>query len=41
MLLLRGLVHEVPPVYLCGTIPLFIGVALFAYTLWFAPERAA
>lgn len=40
MLLLKGLVHAVP-VYLVGTIPFFIGVALLTYTLWFAPERAA
>jgi ferric-dicitrate binding protein FerR (iron transport regulator) len=28
-------------VYLCGTIFLFIGLALLAYATWFAPERAA
>ncbi len=38
MLLLAGLVHSAP-VYLCGTIPLLIGVALLAYAFWFAPER--
>ena len=27
------------PIYLCGTIFLFIGLALLAYALWFAPER--
>lgn len=35
---LRGIVHG-PPVYLSGTIPLFIGFAMLAYTFWFAPER--
>jgi hypothetical protein len=40
MLLLRGLIHG-PSIYLCGTIPLFIGLALLAYAKWFAPERSA
>jgi len=40
MLLLHGLVRSVP-VYLTGTIPLFVGLALLAYALWFAPERLA
>ncbi len=40
MILLAGLVHRTP-VYLCGTIPLLIGLALLAYAKWFAPERAS
>ncbi len=40
MLLLRGLVHQVS-VYLAGTIPLFIGLAMLAYIFWFAPEQDA
>jgi hypothetical protein len=39
MALLAGLVHQVP-VYLCGTIPLLIGLAMLAYAFWFAPERS-
>jgi hypothetical protein len=27
------------PIYLCGTIFLFIGLALLAHATWFAPER--
>ncbi len=40
MMLLRGLVTDVP-VYLVGTIPIFIGLALLAYSYWLAPERTA
>jgi hypothetical protein len=40
MMLLKGLVHG-PSVYLSGTIPLFIGLAMLAYAFWFAPERSA
>lgn len=40
MALLRGLVQRVP-VYLAGGIPAFIGLALLAHALWFAPERNA
>lgn len=39
MLLLKGIVHG-PAVYLSGTIPLFIGLAMLAYAFWFAPEHA-
>jgi hypothetical protein len=28
------------PVYLCGTIFLFVGLALLAYATWFSPDRA-
>jgi len=38
MVLLKGLVHGAP-VYLSGTIPLFIGLALLAYAFWFAPRE--
>ena len=37
MILLGGLVHPAP-VYLCGTIPLLIGVALLVYGYWMAPK---
>ena len=37
MILLYGLVKSVP-VYLCGTIPLLIGVALLVYGYWMAPK---
>ena len=40
LLLLRGLVQD-EPVYLVGTIPMFIGLALLAYAYWLAPERKA
>jgi hypothetical protein len=40
MILLRALISGIP-VYLCGTIPLFIGMAMLAYAFWFAPERPA
>lgn len=39
MIFLRALIRD-QPIYLCGTIFLFIGLALLAYALWFAPERA-
>ncbi len=38
MIFLKGLVSG-EPVYLTGLIPLFIGAALLAYAMWFAPER--
>jgi hypothetical protein len=40
MLLLHGLTPGTA-VYLTGTLPLFIGVALLAYVFWFAPKEAA
>lgn len=40
MILLHGLVTD-EPVYLVGTIPMFVGLALLAYGYWIAPERAA
>jgi hypothetical protein len=40
MILLHGLVRD-EPVYLVGTIPMFVGLALLAYGYWIAPERAA
>src|SRR5665647_14478 len=39
MILLHGLVRN-EPVYLVGTIPMFVGLALLAYGYWIAPERA-
>jgi hypothetical protein len=36
--LLIGLVHGTP-VFLCGAIPVFVGLALLAHAAWFAPER--
>jgi len=38
MIFLHALVRT-KPVYLCGTIILFVGLALLAYSTWFAPER--
>ena len=38
MIFLKGLVQG-EPVYLTGLIPFFIGIALLAYAMWFAPER--
>ena len=38
MIFLKGLVPG-EPVYLTGLIPFFIGIALLAYAMWFAPER--
>jgi hypothetical protein len=40
MILLKGLVQGTQ-VYLSGTIPAFVGVALLVYAFWFAPERTA
>jgi hypothetical protein len=40
MIFLKALIPSTP-VYLTGTIPLFVGMALLAYALWFAPERPA
>jgi hypothetical protein len=37
---LMALLHNiVPRLYAVGLIPLFVGLALFAYGFWFAPER--
>lgn len=38
MIFLKGLVQG-EPVYLTGLIPFFVGAALLAYAMWFAPER--
>ena len=38
MIFLKALITGAP-IYLTGTIPLFIGFALLAYAFWFAPER--
>lgn len=38
MVLLKALVQD-EPVYLVGTIPLFVGPVLLAYAFWLAPER--
>jgi hypothetical protein len=38
MIFLRALITHTP-IFLTGTIPLFIGAALLAYATWFAPER--
>ncbi|MGA1982837.1 MAG: hypothetical protein ABSG84_10185 [Acidobacteriaceae bacterium] len=40
MILLRGLVHD-EPVFLVGTIPMFVGLALLAYSYWLAADRTA
>ena len=40
MIFLRALIRD-QPIFLCGTIFLFIGLALLAYAIWFAPERKA
>ena len=40
MIFLKALISGTP-VYLCGMIELFIGLALLAYAFWFAPERTA
>ena len=40
IIFLKALVPDTP-VYLCGTIVLFIGLALLAYAFWLAPERTA
>jgi hypothetical protein len=40
MIFLRALIPG-QPIYLCGTIFLFIGLALLGYATWFAPERSA
>jgi hypothetical protein len=40
MIFLRALIRD-QPIYLCGTIFLFIGLALLAYATWFAPERSS
>jgi hypothetical protein len=40
MIFLKALMPRTP-IYLCGTIELFIGLALLAYAFWLAPERAA
>ena len=40
MIFLKALIPGTP-IYLCGTIELFIGFALLAYAFWLAPERTA
>jgi hypothetical protein len=40
MIFLKALIPDTP-VYLCGTIEVFIGLSLLAYALWLAPERTA
>jgi hypothetical protein len=40
MIFLRALIPDTP-IYLCGTIELFIGMALLVYAFWLAPERTA
>jgi hypothetical protein len=40
MIFLKALIPDTP-VYLCGTIEVFIGLALLAYAFWLAPERTA
>ena len=40
MIFLKALIAGAP-IYLTGTIPLFVGFALLAYAFWFAPERLA
>jgi hypothetical protein len=41
LLLMLSTMLKVPGVYLCGTIPLFIGVALLVYAFWLAPKEGA
>ena len=38
MIFLRALIRD-QPIFLCGTIFLFIGLALLSYALWFAPKH--
>ena len=38
MIFLKALIHNAP-IYLVGTIELFIGLALLAYAFWFAPKE--
>ena len=40
MIFLKALITGAP-IYLTGTIPFFVGLALLAYAFWFAPERLA
>ena len=40
MIFLKALIPDTP-IYLCGTIEVFIGVALLVYAFWLAPERTA
>jgi hypothetical protein len=40
MVFLRALIHGAP-IFLAGTIPLFIGLALLAYAFWSAPQERA
>jgi hypothetical protein len=40
MIFLKALIPK-QPIYLVGTIELFIGLALLAYAFWFAPKEAA
>jgi Domain of unknown function (DUF6249) len=39
MIFLKALVKDQEPVYLCGLIPLFIGVALLGYSYFLAPKE--
>jgi len=38
MIFLKALIHGAP-IYLCGTIELFIGLALLVYAFWLAPKE--
>jgi hypothetical protein len=38
LIFLRALLHGAA-VYLCATIPLFVGLALLTYAIWFAPQE--
>ena len=40
MIFLKALISDAP-IYLCGTIMVFVGLALLAYAFWLAPERTA
>ncbi len=39
MVLLKGIVHDEPNLYLAGLIPLLVGLALLAYTYLMAPQE--
>jgi len=40
MIFLKALIPDTP-IYLCGTIEVFIGLSLLVYAFWLAPERTA
>ena len=40
MIFLKALIPDTP-IYLCGTIEVFVGLALLIYAFWLAPERTA